>query len=42
MHDDILAAKRRESNIKHWSRAWKVKLILKENPNWEDLYDTLV
>jgi putative endonuclease len=42
MHNDILAAKQRESNIKHWSRAWKVKLILKENPSWEDLYDTLV
>ena len=32
MHDDILATKQRESNIKHWARAWKVELILKENP----------
>jgi putative endonuclease len=38
-HDDILAAKQRE--IKHWSRAGKVRLILKENLNWDDLYDTL-
>jgi putative endonuclease len=42
MHDDILAAKQRESNIKHWSRAWKVQLLLKENPSWQDLYDNLV
>lgn len=32
-HDDILAAKQREMNIKHWSRSWKVQLILKANPN---------
>ena len=28
-HDDILAAKQRERNIKHWRRAWKVRMILK-------------
>jgi putative endonuclease len=28
-------------NIKHWSRAWKVRLILKENLNWDDLYDKI-
>ena len=26
--EDILAAKQRERNIKHWRRAWKVTLIL--------------
>ncbi len=31
-HEDILAAEQRELNIKHWSRAWKVVLILKANP----------
>jgi putative endonuclease len=41
-HDDILQAKQRERNIKHWRRAWKIQLILKENPNWDDLYDCLV
>jgi putative endonuclease len=40
-HDDILAAKQRERNIKHWRRAWKVRLILKGNPDWDDLYDRL-
>ena len=38
-HDDILAAKQREMNIKHWRRAWKVALILWDNPQWDDLYD---
>jgi len=41
-YDDIAVAIQREKNIKHWSRAWKVKLILADNPNWNDLYDTLV
>ena len=41
-HDDIRTALQREKNIKHWSRAWKVKLILAENPNWDDLYDRLL
>jgi len=40
-HEDLLAAKQRELNIKHWPRAWKVVLILKNNPHWDDLYDRL-
>jgi putative endonuclease len=41
-YEDILIAKQRERNIKHWPRAWKVTLILRNNPNWDDLYDLLV
>ena len=40
-HDTIGAAIQRESNIKHWPRAWKVRLILDANPTWNDLYDAL-
>jgi len=40
-HDDICVAIQRERNMKHWPRAWKVHLILAENPNWDDLYDRL-
>ena len=40
-HETILAAKQREMNIKHWPRAWKVRLILRDNPRWEDLFDRL-
>jgi len=29
-------------NIKHWARAWKVRLILKESLNWDDLYDKII
>jgi putative endonuclease len=41
-YDDILSAKQRERNMKHWPRAWKVRLILRDNPAWDDLYDRLV
>jgi putative endonuclease len=30
---EIEPATQRESNIKHWSRTWKVRLILANNPN---------
>jgi putative endonuclease len=40
-HDDILTAIQREKNIKHWPRAWKVRLIGRQNPEWHDLYDRL-
>jgi putative endonuclease len=41
-HDEIEQAIHRETLIKHWSRAWKVDLIQKSNPEWTDLYETLV
>lgn len=40
-YDDIRVAIQREHNIKHWPRAWKVRLILEQNPEWCDLYDGL-
>ncbi len=40
--DSIANAIRREKNMKHWPRAWKVRLILETNPNWDDLYETLI
>jgi putative endonuclease len=39
---DIRQAIQREKTIKHWPRAWKVRLIHGTNPNWDDLYDTLI
>jgi putative endonuclease len=41
-HDDIRSAIQREHNMKHWPRAWKAKLILAVDPEWKDLYDTLI
>jgi putative endonuclease len=41
IHDDIERAIQREKTMKEWSRAWKIQLIEKVNPEWEDLYDRL-
>ncbi len=40
-HEDIRGAIRREKTVKHWARAWKVRLIVAGNPDWDDLWDTL-
>jgi len=29
-----------ETSIKRWNRAWKIALIEKMNPNWDDLFET--
>ena len=41
-HETIQSAIQREKTMKHWPRAWKVRLILAANPEWADLYDRLV
>jgi putative endonuclease len=41
-HDDIRAAIARETSLKHWPRAWKVRLIHVANRAWRDLYDDIV
>jgi putative endonuclease len=40
-YDDMRLARQRERNMKHWRRSWKIRLILSQNPNWDDLYDRL-
>ena len=40
-YDDIRIAIQREKTMKHWPRAWKVRLIHGLNPNWDDLYPSL-
>ncbi|MGB8366603.1 MAG: GIY-YIG nuclease family protein [Rhizomicrobium sp.] len=41
VHEDISAAIVREKQIKGWNRAWKIRLIEKENSGWNDLYEKL-
>ena len=40
-HRDIANAIQREKNLKEWKRAWKIDLIEKNNPDWDDLFETL-
>ena len=32
----------REKQLKEWKRRWKLDLIEKTNPYWNDLYPTIV
>ncbi len=36
--DSIESAIWREKQMKEWQRAWKIRLIEEENPEWNDLY----
>ena len=40
-HAQIDRAIEREKQIKGWSRAWKLKLIERDNPQWLDLAGSL-
>ena len=39
---DVISAITREKQIKKWNRKWKLALIEKENPEWQDLYESLL
>lgn len=41
-HASMESAIQREKAIKEWKRAWKMNLIEKTNPEWVDLYETLL
>jgi putative endonuclease len=41
-HDRIDTAIQREHNMKHWKREWKTALVDAMNPEWDDLYETLM
>ena len=38
---DVNEAIQREKSIKEWRRQWKINLIERDNPHWQDLYPLL-
>jgi putative endonuclease len=40
--DDPESAIVREKRLKRWKRDWKIELIERDNPNWDDLYPALI
>ena len=40
--EDINSAIHQEKRLKAWNRQWKIALIEKDNPNWNDLYQSLL
>jgi putative endonuclease len=41
-HTTMESAIEREKALKKWKRAWKLELIETNNPEWQDLYDTIL
>jgi len=41
-HSSATAAIQREKRLKEWQRQWKIELINKFNPAWEDLYEKII
>ncbi len=42
VYDRIDSAIRRERQMKEWRRAWKLREIEEMNPDWHDLFPTLM
>ena len=42
LHETMESAIQREKGLKEWKRVWKLELIEKDNPNWNDLYYRLI
>ncbi len=41
IYDDMYEAIKREKRLKNYLRDWKIELIERDNPDWNDLYDTI-
>ena len=41
IYDDPISAIAREKELKKWKRNWKVQLIEAQNPEWNDLYESI-
>jgi putative endonuclease len=41
-YDDPKDAIARQKELKKWRRDWKVRLVEEQNPEWRDLYGTIV
>jgi putative endonuclease len=42
LHDDMENAIVREKRLKKWNRDWKLRLIEEKNPDWNDLYASII
>ena len=41
-HETMESAILREKQLKKWNRAWKIRLIEEVNPDWKDLYESII
>jgi putative endonuclease len=42
LHNNMNSAIEREKNVKEWKRTWKIRLLEENNPDWNDLYNTII
>lgn len=42
LHETMESAILREKAIKEWKRKWKLELIERTNPTWQDLYASIL
>jgi putative endonuclease len=42
VHDTIESAIQREKALKKWRRKWKIGMIESFNPEWTDLYESII
>ncbi len=42
VHENMASSIEREKRLKKWKRKWKLELIESSNPNWQDLYNSIV
>jgi len=40
--ENVESAIRREKQLKVWHRGWKIRLIEETNPEWKDLYYSII
>jgi len=41
-HRSLEEALKREKQVKKWRRQWKMRMIEKQNPAWEDLFSEVI
>jgi putative endonuclease len=41
-HENAESAITREKQIKKWNRLWKIELVERSNPDWDDVYDEIL
>ena len=42
VHTNPISAIASEKQIKKWNRTWKIELIQKQNPRWDELFDAII
>ena len=42
LYEDMVSAITREKQMKKWNRSWKLELVERQNPDWNDLWEGIV